>query len=396
MGLAKRLFEELAWRGDLPRMQKLLEGCGDSDCFWLGIQDAAIWRVAVSRLRASLDGVDLAPAPTSVGLANATVTPDKTVGLANATVTPVKSPFSALPAEMKMETLRHLTLPELCTVAATSSSFRGHCAAQLDRFLTRVFAARNLDWHDFRCMLLHTRALISGYFVFHLLFLDSHSHYLSQIKTIEVLVDSSGFSDVVSFLSNVTSYSKVEPSSGTTYDHEETAVFRFAVSTDTNLEVVVHRCAERYPALAVLKTEVTSSFVWMDATGIVVMYPKLTFSSIAVVSHHHFTSLAWNCGETARRSSEPVRGVTWCLGSLDCIRGREGLPFFTHSFIMYDDGGPDDSTGSLVEDDMGNMYDDTAYLSPFETDSEDEDVDLGHAFAHFAHKLLRQRVIDTD
>ncbi|KAJ7185103.1 hypothetical protein B0H12DRAFT_1083238 [Mycena haematopus] len=352
MGLAKRLFEEL------------------------GIQDAAIWRVAVSRLRASLDGVDLAPAPTSVGLANATVTPDKTVGLANATVTPVKSPFSALPAEMKMETLRHLTLPELCTVAATSSSFRGHCAAQLDRFLTRVFAARNLDWHDFRCMLLHTRALISGYFVFHLLFLDSHSHYLSQIKTIEVLVDSSGFSDVVSFLSNVTSYSKVEPSSGTTYDHEETAVFRFARSWCT--------------------AEVTSSFVWMDATGIVVMYPKLTFSSIAVVSHHHFTSLAWNCGETARRSSEPVRGVTWCLGSLDCIRGREGLPFFTHSFIMYDDGGPDDSTGSLVEDDMGNMYDDTAYLSPFETDSEDEDVDLGHAFAHFAHKLLRQRVIDTD
>ncbi|KAJ7259113.1 hypothetical protein B0H12DRAFT_1070044 [Mycena haematopus] len=447
MSAANEVFEELVVtdfrssllnqilpnKHDLGRMRSLLQRCCDSDVFWLGIQDQTIWLGVVGRLRGSLrDGGVISPSPkvTScswiVGVEDVTlaergslrdagvVSPSAKVDVTSAER---RCLFSNLPVELKNETLQHFTIPELCTLASTSVSIGSDCADYLDRFLTRVFATRELEWQDFRCMLQYTHALISGYFVYHLLFLDSHSHYLSKTRAIDIWVDYSSFGDVVDFLRTVTCYSKasalkIEGTTDSRYLNGMTAVFRRGEDADTCLEIVVHRCAERSPELEVLKGEFSTSFLWMDATGIVVMYPKMTFSSTAIVSHDHFSRIRWGYGETLRRQTTvaqqhgitvgpyhvggralcgktescpsmvrsttdagtfsmnysfrptplPIHasGVSWCLGSIDCVRGREGTTMATIDRALNTVYGYVNAT--TIEDEPDAVSDDEIWL----------------------------------
>ncbi|KAJ7259107.1 hypothetical protein B0H12DRAFT_1232093 [Mycena haematopus] len=369
------------------RMKTLVRRCALQDLFWLGIEHHAIWIAAADSLHASLGNVNRVANNNQFGAGHR---------LGNVGV------------ETLNVIISNFNLRDLCNFAATCRYFRHSCQAYFDNYLNGLFATFGLGWLDIRSMLVHTQSVISGFFVYHMLFMDYPDDIVDKCRFIDIYVKGrKHFDGVVAFFAT-TGYRKVDES--VAGNPPTIRKVRMRIGKDTEgPEVAVHRC-KAAPEAVVMNSKFSSSFIWMSATGIVVGYPNLTFESRAIISHTRFSQtdtahadvwqqraalvrrhgiavtpyhrggrevcgISETCPSVIRSTSDartfsmdydlhlrlgvarnyPVaRGVSWCLGSMDCVEGRQAVPQFVSAFEPSSEERADRNLATILEEAFGS------------------------------------------
>ncbi|KAJ7259108.1 hypothetical protein B0H12DRAFT_1070038 [Mycena haematopus] len=364
------LLEELYGCDGRDDMEVYLASCSVEDLFWVGVRDETIWMAVVDKLHSSLDEME------------------KPVGITETTDVNKGCPILRTPPEIASEIMRYLDVRDLCALAFTCRKSRKMWTDQFSSYLAKMFSITALNWPSFRCMLIHTRAVVTGFFVYHLLFFRDYEKYGFDLRTIDIVVKGrSNFETILDFFTVATPYRQVSTYVAEGKYHKESVRLRIGPDLSRGVEVAIHLTAD-VPEVSVMKSRLTTSFVWMDEGGITVAYPDMTFSSTAMLSHCRYDKFALTstyhlerftipplehgisltgyhlggkalCGSmdscpsvvrstvdgrtfaidyALRRwpegcsANRPGKAVTWCLGSMDCVAVRQGIPFFVSPF----------------------------------------------------------------
>ncbi|KAJ7221813.1 hypothetical protein B0H12DRAFT_1078332 [Mycena haematopus] len=201
-------------------------------------------------------------------------------------VASLKFPLCDLPSDV------HYLLPagpnvrDLCKLSATCAFFRKECMLVFDARMRRAFEIFDLNWLEVRFALTQCHAIISGWFIYHLVRMEFSQ--LMRVTTIDSYVRKGSDADLLGeFLEVATAYEKVERvfDSGVykNYGVLDTVFYDHSLHPFT---ITVHRCWEE-PRVTVMRGPITCLFSWMCGKGIFIGYPDLTLEGRAIVSHTH-------------------------------------------------------------------------------------------------------------
>ncbi|KAF8205240.1 hypothetical protein K438DRAFT_1964325 [Mycena galopus ATCC 62051] len=357
----EKLQQLLAVIHDEDQMRTLLLDSSVADLFWLGIEHTNIWALVVHTLKSS-------------------------VAIHNVISAPSPCPFfSQIPPEMLAEITRHLTLLDLKAFASTCQFLTATCASLLAQHFRILFWKFSLEWETFRCMLIHTGSLVTGYFAHHCLFLDNN---LRNCRKLVIYVKGARrFDGVVRFVTNATPYQQIGADEPDNHPFiRESQRFRIGSSESDRMDIIVHRCKGQ-PECDIFRAASTANFVWLSGTQLFVAYPNFSFSNQAMLSPNRFrggmasnqrkiytvietahshgitivpahASHPRSCGEspecpaTLRNTLDTHSfsldysissqlgavhlaqrvGVSWTLGSRQCAPAFTGVPFFATPF----------------------------------------------------------------
>ncbi|KAJ7259115.1 hypothetical protein B0H12DRAFT_1232101 [Mycena haematopus] len=196
---------------------------------------------------------------------------------------PATGPFTnitALPLELLRRIMKLFDLRGLCSLASTCRFFHIECTSIVNQHMESAFIRVGLSWISFRFMLSQTGAVLSGFFLYHLIQFDDTTD--KAVTSMDLYVrEGSSRSLLVKYLSVATGYTRDRKICAPSLGIESSEYFRVpGLAT----ELAVHTCNEE-PRETVIRAPLTCLFNWMCGKGIFVGYPDLTFDESALVSH---------------------------------------------------------------------------------------------------------------
>ncbi|KAJ7199085.1 hypothetical protein B0H12DRAFT_1081441 [Mycena haematopus] len=200
-------------------------------------------------------------------------------------VEPSAIPLRRLPPEIQLLLPSGLDLRGLCSLGATCTFFRKECMLVFNARMERAFDSLDLDWMAIRFMLAQCNAVVSGWFLYHLVRMDFSK--LSLVTTLDVYVRKGEDTELVDrFLRVATTYrTRIVQNYNFNTDRGiyDTVYYDHPSKPFT---IAVHYCWDA-PKLAILRGPLTCLHSWMCGNGLCITNAEFTFEAQTII--------AWQC-----------------------------------------------------------------------------------------------------
>ncbi|KAJ7246859.1 hypothetical protein B0H12DRAFT_1073026 [Mycena haematopus] len=200
-------------------------------------------------------------------------------------VEPSAIPLRRLPPEIQLLLPSGLDLRGLCSLGATCTFFRKECMLVFNARMERAFDSLDLDWKAIRFMLAQCNAVVSGWFLYHLVRMDFSK--LSRVTTLDVYVRKGEDTELVDrFLRVATTYrTRIVQNYNFNADRGiyDTVYYDHPSKPFT---IAVHYCWDA-PKLAILRGPLTCLHSWMCGNGLCITNAEFTFEAQTII--------AWQC-----------------------------------------------------------------------------------------------------
>ncbi|KAF8205236.1 hypothetical protein K438DRAFT_1757223 [Mycena galopus ATCC 62051] len=215
-------------------------------------------------------------------------------------------PHQVLPEDVLILLPSLVNIRDLLMLGRTCRFFHRQCTVELSRLMATLFASWRLSWISVRFMLAQTNAVLSGFFVYQLLFLGSYCSVDAEVLDIYTTMGQSA-SCVGRYLEVAGKYERDEEVESPGVGITKTVYYRLSKQ---HARIAVHHCYEE-PRETVFRGQLTCVFSWMCSEGIFVGYPDLTFARKTLVSH---SALSLGGGVYDRTVCRKLREVAACHG----------------------------------------------------------------------------------